>query len=141
MDTPTRHLFVYGTLRRNLEHPMHAILKRAAHFVGEATVRGTLYDLGAYPALVVGEDRHRRVTGEVYALELHGAPAALEALDAYEGCAAGDPEPHEYRRAILQASLSDGSVLAAWTYVLNRPHGGLTLVAGGDYIAWVKSRS
>jgi gamma-glutamylcyclotransferase (GGCT)/AIG2-like uncharacterized protein YtfP len=141
MKMPTHHLFVYGTLRRDLGHPMHAILKHAAHFVDEATVRGTLYDLGAYPALVVGEDHDQRVTGELYALELHGAPAALEALDAYEGCAASDPEPHEYRREILRASLADGSVLAAWTYVLNRPHGGLTLVAGGDYVAWLKSRS
>jgi gamma-glutamylcyclotransferase (GGCT)/AIG2-like uncharacterized protein YtfP len=120
---------------------MHRILKRAAHFVDEATVRGVLYDLGAYPALVVVEDDDRRVRGELYALEPNGAPAALEALDAYEGCSAGDPEPREYRREVLHASLADGSVLAAWAYVLNRPHRGLTPVPGGDYVAWLRTRS
>lgn len=125
------HLFVYGTLRKAFEHEMHAVLSRAARFVGEATVPGALYDLGAYPGLVVAEAGAARVTGELY---------ALEALDAYEGCGAADPEPHEYRREVLRVRLADGSELAAWTYLLNRSHAGLTPVPGGDYVAWRRDR-
>lgn len=119
---------------------MHAVLERTARFVGEATVRGALYDLGAYPGLVVVEGDDKRVTGEVYALDPEGVQATLEALDSYEGCAIEDPEPHEYRREIVPATLGDGSELAAWTYLLNRSQSGLTPVAGGDYVAWLGRR-
>lgn len=134
------YLFVYGTLRKAFEHEMHAVLERAARLVGEATVPGALYDLGAYPGLVVAEAGAARVTGELYALDPGGAQIALEALDAYEGCGAADPEPHEYRREVLRVRLADGSELAAWTYLLNRSHAGLTPVPGGDYVAWRRDR-
>ena len=42
-------LFVYGTLRPFVDIPMAKWLRRAAHYVGPATMRGRLYDLGAYP--------------------------------------------------------------------------------------------
>ncbi|MDX1376402.1 MAG: gamma-glutamylcyclotransferase family protein [Burkholderiales bacterium] len=129
-------LFVYGTLRRALRHEMHRVLQRAAAFVGTATVRGTLYDLGAYPGLVAAADSDDLVTGEVYRLERNRAGETLAALDAYEGCTAADPEPHEYRRRVVPARLADGSERAAWTYVLNRSPAGLERIPHGDYLAW-----
>lgn len=141
MNAQARHLFVYGTLRKNLAHEMHGVLARAACLVGEATVRGALYDLGAYPGLVVAGAGKERVTGELYALDPRGAQAALEALDAYEGCSAADPEPHEYRREVLTVRIPDGSEIAAWSYLLNRSHAGLTPVPGGDYVAWIRGRA
>lgn len=141
MNAEARHLFVYGTLRKHLAHEMHGVLKRAARLVGEATVQGTLYDLGAYPALVVAGAGEGRVTGELYALDPGGVQTVLESLDAYEGCTAADPEPHEYRREVLSVRIAEGSEIAAWTYLLNRSHAGLTPVPGGDYVAWIRSRA
>jgi gamma-glutamylcyclotransferase (GGCT)/AIG2-like uncharacterized protein YtfP len=132
----TACVFVYGTLRKAVGHAMHRILARDARFVGPATVRGALYDLGAYPGLVTGGDAARLVHGEVYALDPDSADATLADLDAYEGCAATDPEPHEYRRVVVQVTLADGALLAASTYVLNRPHAGLQPIPDGDYLAW-----
>jgi len=134
------YLFVYGTLRKPLGHEMHGVLERAARLVGEATVRGTLYDLGDYPGLVIAEGGDGRVSGELYALDPSGAQAALEALDAYEGCGAADPKPHEYRREVLNVRLADGSEIAAWTYLLDRSHAGLKPVPEGDYVAWIHAR-
>lgn len=141
MSAQANHLFVYGTLCKSLGHEMHGVLERAARLVGEATAQGTLYDLGAYPGLVTAEGGDGCVKGELYALDPSDAQSALEVLDAYEGCSAADPEPHEYRREVLRVRLADGSELAAWTYLLNRSHAGLMPVPGGDYVAWIRGRS
>ena len=132
----TSCLFVYGTLRKACGHEMHGILERAARFLGDATLRGALYDLGAYPGLLIGGEHANLVTGEVYALDPASAGATLAALDAYEGCAPGDTQPHEYRREVVQVTLADASTIAAWTYILNRVQAGLPQIEGGDYVAW-----
>ena len=63
-----RFVFVYGTLRRGEQRDIN-LLRPAPDWVGTGTVPGTLYDLGAYPGIVVGSDRCADVvTGEVYAI-------------------------------------------------------------------------
>ena len=47
-------LFVYGTLRSDSGHAMHAVLVRGAQLVGRGEVDGALVDLGDYPGLVLG---------------------------------------------------------------------------------------
>ena len=72
-----RHVFVYGTLRRGDVRDINQ-LQPAPVFVGMASVQGVLYDLGAYPGVLLGGEG--MVTGEVYAIS-----AALEqALDTIE---------------------------------------------------------
>lgn len=129
-------VFVYGTLRKACGHEMHRMLEHAARFVGDATVCGTLYDLGAYPGLVVAGEHADLVTGEVYALDPAREDATLAVLDEYEGCAPRDVTPREYRRERVQVTLVDGPTIAAWTYVLDRDPTGLMQIEGGDYVAW-----
>ena len=72
-----RHVFVYGTLRRGDVRDI-TLLQPSPMFVGMASVQGVLYNLGAYPGLLLGGEG--RVTGEVYAIT-----AALEQqLDSIE---------------------------------------------------------
>ena len=64
----THHLFVYGTLS-----PRHAPLEIAATVrrlrpVGQASVRGRLYDLGEYPGAVLSEKSRSVIRGEVFEL-------------------------------------------------------------------------
>ena len=47
-------VFVYGTLKRG--EARARLWPRKPQAVEPATVRGTLYDLGDYPALVPGDD-------------------------------------------------------------------------------------
>lgn len=101
------YLFVYGTLRRG--QPLHHELVTArAEFVGEARMRGRLYDLGRYPgALAEGE---QVIAGELY--RLSEPPAAFRRLDAVEGS--------EYRRSVVCVDLA-GRGRRAWAYLLRKP--------------------
>nr|WP_086921376.1 gamma-glutamylcyclotransferase family protein [Variovorax sp. JS1663] len=74
---PTRHVFVYGTLRRGGRNDI-ARFDPPPRFVAEASIRGTLYDLGSYPGAVLGGDG--MLAGEVYAI----APALEARLDLLE---------------------------------------------------------
>ena len=77
------HLFAYGTLATPDASPAARELLAGCDRVGPATVRGTLYDLGDYPALLLsGEDA---VAGTLWRCPVDRLPA----LDRYEGVAEG----------------------------------------------------
>ena len=73
----TRHVFVYGTLRRGGRNDI-ARFRPPPRFVAEARLRGTLYDLGSYPGAVL--DGGGPLVGEVYAI----TPALELQLDELE---------------------------------------------------------
>ena len=70
------YLFVYGTLLRDIGHPMAEFLARQARFVGDAKMPGRLYDLGPYPGMREPENVDDWVHGELY--ELRNAAVTLE---------------------------------------------------------------
>jgi gamma-glutamylaminecyclotransferase len=96
-------LFVYGSL---LSGQPHGGRLGRSPLLGEAltVARYTLFDLGAYPALVEGGDTS--VSGELYEV----AADVLAALDEFEG------HPDEYRRSPVRLSTGD----SAEAYVLPR---------------------
>lgn len=77
-------LFVYGTLKRGCCNH-HRLAGQT--FIGPAWTRPgfTLYDLGGYPGIVADSAGTVGVSGEVWSV----APAALAALDAFEGVSEG----------------------------------------------------
>lgn len=83
-----RYVFVYGTLRRGGSNDIN-LRKPAPRFVGRASIRGRLFDLGPYPGLILGSvdsssssvEGVVQVLGEVYAV----LPALEENLDELEG--------------------------------------------------------
>lgn len=95
------HLFAYGTLKSDTAPASARALLRDCERIGTAEVRGTLYDTGRYPALLlVGDDR---VSGEVWR-----CPASLlPVLDGYEGVNDG-----LFRRVGVRAGEH-----ACWVYV------------------------
>lgn len=125
------YLFVYGSLRRDVGHPLHAVLAEHVAFVGCGTFQGKLYDLGPYPGAVPSEDEADIVVGEVYAL--HDPERVLAVLDRYEGCA-NDPPPTEFRREKAMITLEKGVRVAAWIYLYNWPTFGLPRILSGDYV-------
>ena len=124
-------LFVYGTLRRRGGGAMHAYLARNSDFVDEATFRGKLFDIGAYPGVVPSDDPADLVHGEVY--RLRHARDVLRSLDRYEGAGPGFPASREYIRSRREVRLPDGFTLPAWVYIYNRPTRGLAIISGGDF--------
>jgi gamma-glutamylcyclotransferase (GGCT)/AIG2-like uncharacterized protein YtfP len=129
-----RRLFVYGTLRRDSGHELYHLLARHGHFVDDVRVQGRLFDLGSYPGLVL-EGHNRFVSGELYEITSNW-PHVVARLDEYEGCAADDPEPHEYRRELIEVIRPTGAREKAWAYVLNRDPHGLPVIESGDYSSW-----
>lgn len=131
-----RFLFVYGTLKSSFSNPSALALRRAAALVGPASLGGRMFLVSGprgslrYPAAVPPAGATGVVRGELY--EIHN-PRVLQRLDAYEGCAPESPKPHEYRRAVVQVTTDDGSVVDAIVYWYARDWRGLTPILSGEF--------
>ena len=126
----TPHLFVYGTLLSGARHPMGARLAREARLLGDATIRGHLYDLGRYPGLVEAEDATGLVHGEVYTL--NSPAASLTWLDAYEGIST-DIARNDYERCERTVRLASGGDVTAWVYLYRAPVRDLSAISDGRW--------
>ena len=105
-------------------------------FVGRGTVRGVLYDLGAYPAFLPGEGT---VKGELYAMI---DPATLlSRVDAIEGYDPDDFTGSRYVRHAIRVMPSRGPIVSAWLYVFNRGVGDGAWIPSGDYAARAARRT
>lgn len=142
-------LFVYGTLRRGFSH--HHILERLrARLMGQGSVQGELYDLGAFPGArpaagdagahapdrVQAERKAqtrpvRRVVGELY--QLQNPQRDLRVLDSYEGFRPSAPVRSFFRRELAEVLPRGRAARPAWVYWLNRTAGPERLMAEGDY--------
>ncbi len=149
-DEPALLMFFYGTLKRGCRN--HDAFCRGARFVGEASLRGWLYDLPyGYPMLTVTPEEvlavgtadpardatmHRhlglvearradgpRVFGELFAFDDPGA--RLPAIDHLEGF---DPVDGSgpYRRVLVPVETTGNEGVLAWAYVVE--------VASGVYL-------
>ena len=125
MNEPT-HIFVYGTLRSESDHPMARRLSSQARLIGKGSVPGRLYDFGWYPAAVYDAGERRMVVADVYVLPQGGR--LLVELDTYEG---GDAY---YARSSLEVMLAGGGRIIAWAYGV-REAPAARLIPGGDFIA------
>lgn len=119
------HVFVYGTLRRGGRNDI-ARYRPAPVWVGEAGIAGTLYDLGAYPGIVLGGAG--RVKGEVYVIE----PAVEAALDVLEEVA--DDGSGEYIKRRVQVDVA-GQRLDCLVYEIHPARiAGCRVIESGDWI-------
>lgn len=148
-DEPALLMFFYGTLKRG--HRNHDPFCRGARFVGEATLRGKLYDLPfGYPALIVPEEdvfavgtaaplrdaaEQRRLGRERTVAHPTGGPrvfgelfafddpeARLPALDRLEGFDLEDGSS-PYRRVLLPVETASNDGVLAWAYVVEATSG------------------
>ena len=123
-----RHVFVYGTLRRGGDNDITR-LHPAPVWVGTATIKGVLYDLGRYPGVVVGDEESvdgvGDVVGEVYAI----TPALERVLDEIEELY--PQQTQEYAKRELAVSVN-GRCLQCLVYeiALDRVQGKPRLVSG-----------
>ena len=135
------YLFVYGTLRRALvgnTSPELAGLMQGLRFVGAGKIHGQLYDLGAYPGAIVGENFETHIVGEIY--ELPEPRAVLEVLDDYEGFIPGELEASLFARTQAPVTLTDGQQIECWLYVYNDWVLNGQLIEPGDYVEFLKAK-
>jgi gamma-glutamylcyclotransferase (GGCT)/AIG2-like uncharacterized protein YtfP len=124
-------LFVYGTLRRDCPTGAHQKYLADAEFVSTANVRGKLYQVSYYPALVIGDTHACTVKGEIYRLS---NSQQLTALDAYEECSYPALHDQEYQRCLIQAEASNGELFNTWVYVYQGRLDNLPLIESGDFL-------
>jgi gamma-glutamylcyclotransferase (GGCT)/AIG2-like uncharacterized protein YtfP len=110
-------VFVYGTLKTGQIN--HVLLLPYIASVEAAEVDGALYDVGDFPALVVGAGQ---VQGEV--VTVHSAKLAdlLSVLDELENYHPDDPASSMYIRRIVAARVRSGRVVSAHAYFYNPEH-------------------
>jgi len=124
-----KHLvFVYGTLRRGGAGAM-SIRFPYSHFIAEAKVSGSLYDLGPYPGLLLNES-DSLVSGEVYEVDNE----ILDKLDEFEAAS-------NYLRKRVEISLG-GQQRMCWTYEPNPEFYSLRqVITSGDWIEYAKTKT
>ena len=121
-------VFVYGSLRRGNAGAMSVRFPDAT-YVAEGRVRGSLYNLGAYPGLVL-DGAASVVTGEVYEVD----DDTLSRLDRFELTS-------DYSRK--QVEVEHGSERTdCWIYVPARAEcfTDCELIPSGDWIEYVRSQ-
>lgn len=132
-DPGVFHLFVYGSLRSGFRSPAYEYISRYFDLVGEARVRGKLFDLGSYPAAVPA-DEDVFILGELYAIKNEQEFSwALGQLDDYEGVTVEAHEIQLYRRELAPIHIN-GTMVPAWIYWYNGETEGKPLISSGDVI-------
>ena len=98
-------------------------------FIADAQLSGSLYDLGAYPGLLLNES-NSLVVGEVYEVD----DETLNKLDDFEASS-------NYGRKQVEISLGTDRKVC-WTYEPNPEFYSLrTLITSGDWIEYAKTKS
>ena len=98
-------------------------------FIADAKVSGSLYDLGAYPGLLLNES-NTFVVGEVYEVD----DETLTELDDFEASS-------NYLRKQVEISLGAHRT-TCWTYEPNPEfYSPRTLITSGDWIEYAKTKT
>lgn len=106
-------LFVYGTLRRGCWNDIARIAPAAA-YAGTARLRGRLFDLGTYPALLL-DAQAGWADGELYRVPRE----AWGPLDDLEQPVTEARPDAEYFKLVTAVELPNGGSCEAWTYAAN----------------------
>jgi gamma-glutamylcyclotransferase (GGCT)/AIG2-like uncharacterized protein YtfP len=108
-------LFIYGTLHPDRAPAEIASAARRLKSLGPATIRATLYNLGAYPGAIL-DTSAVPIPGELFSVP--DAPT-LARLDWYEDFRPDSPADSLFLRVETTATLPDGSQVPCWVYVYN----------------------
>ena len=120
----TRHVFVYGTLRRGGRNDI-AHFFPAPRFVAHARIHGTMYDLGSYPGALLGGSG--LLVGEVYAV----TPALEAQLDRLEEVR--DDDSGEYVKRERAVRVGAEEIVCVIYEVHPQRVTGCTVIASGDW--------
>jgi gamma-glutamylcyclotransferase (GGCT)/AIG2-like uncharacterized protein YtfP len=129
LSSMNKHLvFVYGTLRRGNAGAMSMRFPNAK-FIEDAKVSGSLFDLGAYPGLLLNES-NSLVVGEVYEVD----DEILNELDEFEASS-------NYWRKQAEVSLETHKT-KCWIYEPDpESYTLLNLIPSGDWIEYARTKT
>lgn len=130
-------LFVYGTLLPECNLYISKRLRSEADFIGHGFVFAKLYDIGAYPGIVLDKSLGNKVYGNIY--QLHNPESTFKTLDEYEGINSSLPEENEYIRSMVMVYFGEHEIEAN-TYLYLKDVSYLKLIPSGQYISYLKNK-
>lgn len=138
-DKNIYRLFVYGSLRSGFRSPAYEYISRYFTLVGDAKVKGKLFDMGDYPAAIpAGDDAF--ILGELYVIKNESEFSwAIGQLDDYEGVTAEQGEAQLYRREQTEVFVNDTAV-TAWIYWYNGDTDGRAVITSGDVVEYLSKK-
>ena len=134
---PCRSLFVYGTLRLDMEPvivPTLIELLKKGRLVGRASMMGRMHDLGNFPA--VKPSSFHSIIGQLISfdnLKKSLWTNVIKAIDTYEGT------PNLYERRHVVVVMENGIAREAFAYFYQNPCSQMPLVEGGDWVQHIHS--
>jgi gamma-glutamylcyclotransferase (GGCT)/AIG2-like uncharacterized protein YtfP len=132
-------LFVYGSLRSGFHSPVYEYISRFFKLIGEAKVKGKLFDMGSYPAGVPTKE-NIYIVGELYqAKNEHEFSWAIGQLDDYEGVDVEFDEVQLYRREVTEVNFNNG-ITHAWIYWYNGDVNGRPVITSGDLMEYMQKK-
>jgi gamma-glutamylcyclotransferase (GGCT)/AIG2-like uncharacterized protein YtfP len=132
-----RYVFVYGTLRAGEVNDIGQAAAQSAlatpMLIGEASVRGRLFDFGNYPGLVPDDDGIH-VKGDVYEVD----ERLVQVLDQIEQVYPGEEGLFVQHEVTVNV---DGAEFDCLYYPV-QPHAvdGLPEIGSGDWVAYRRAR-
>jgi gamma-glutamylcyclotransferase (GGCT)/AIG2-like uncharacterized protein YtfP len=136
------NLFVYGSLRNGFHHAAHQYISKYFSFVCPGKIKGTLSDMGEYPAATPC-DEEQYIVGELYAINNEEEfEWAIDQLDEYEGLFPEEDEGEKvlFRREKTQIFLDNGDTTHAWVYWYNGDVEGKPIIASGDVLKYLEEK-
>jgi gamma-glutamylcyclotransferase (GGCT)/AIG2-like uncharacterized protein YtfP len=127
-------LFVYGTLLQP-GNQLADYLARHCKYLHHGKIKGTLYDIGEYPGLIINY-----TLGYVYGSIYETDDEALKLIDDYEGYGEDQDIPNLYLRKLRLIETENGPV-DAWVYIYNHPVEGLDKIPSGDYLKYLEQKN
>jgi gamma-glutamylcyclotransferase (GGCT)/AIG2-like uncharacterized protein YtfP len=128
----SKYLFVYGTLRNEFSNPMAQFLQENATYLCDGNIKGQLYDVGTYPALIYNDNTDVFIKGQIF--EMNDIEQIFDVLDPYEGI-----DDELYIRQIIPIKLENQSFLPCWVYLFNRPVLFLKKIEETDYMEYLNN--
>lgn len=140
MEQFNGQVFVYGSLRSGFHHPAYEYISRYFTLVSEARVKGSLYDMGEYPAAVPSEEE-LFIIGELYRINNpEEFEWAIAQLDDYEGVHVEHGDSPLYRREQTIVYTKEGET-EAWVYWYNRDISGKSSIESGDVLEYMRQKN
>ena len=132
-------LFVYGSLRSGFRSPAYEYISRYFDLIGEAKVKGELFDLGSCPA-AKPTDKNKFIIGELYRTKNENEFSwAIGQLDDYEGVHVGFDETQLYRRDITEVHI-DNNITNAWIYWYHGDVKDKPIIESGDVLLYIDQK-
>jgi gamma-glutamylcyclotransferase (GGCT)/AIG2-like uncharacterized protein YtfP len=132
-------IFVYGSLRSGFPGNAYQYISKYFTLLGNAKVKGKLYDLGEYPA-ALPDDKDCFIVGELYTITNKDEFSwAMAQLDDYEGLNVESGETPLYRRELADVYLHE-TVVKAWIYWYNNAITDKQLISSGDVLEYFQQK-